>query len=263
MKTIKALIMCIQFFTSIPVPYEVPMDREHMERAIRVFPILGILQGIIYIFITFALLEWTPLSTVAVAFFLWLSWIIVTGGLHLDGWMDVSDGYFSFRNPEKRLEIMKDSRIGAFGVLSVLVLLSARFLFIYETISRMSLWTYPLILLIPFFGKIMMGVLLIKVKSAKADGLGAMFQQAASKGTLWRYPVYLIVLLGMILFIWPESFWGLASFIIGSSLFILIARKKIIRWFGGITGDVLGAAVEGGETLLWLILWLLPYVGLA
>lgn len=67
----------------------------------------------------------------------------------------------------------------------------------------------------------------------------------------------------MILFIWPESFWGLASFIIGSSLFILIARKKIIRWFGGITGDVLGAAVEGGETLLWLILWLLPYVGMA
>ena len=46
MKMMKGLIMCIQFFTSIPIPYEVPMDRRHINMAIKMFPVLGLLQGV-------------------------------------------------------------------------------------------------------------------------------------------------------------------------------------------------------------------------
>ena len=128
MKTIKGLIMSIQFFTSIPIPYEVPMDRDHIERAVRTMPILGLLQGFVYAGVLYGLLNWTPISPLGAAFFIWLSLIIVTGGIHLDGWMDTSDAFFSYRDKEKRLEIMKDPNTGAFGVLSVIVLLGARFL---------------------------------------------------------------------------------------------------------------------------------------
>ena len=104
----------------------------HIEKAIKMFPLLGILQGIFYAFLLYGLVNWTPFSPLAAAFFVWLSLIFLTGGLHLDGWMDASDAFFSYRDKQKRLEIMKDPRVGAFGVLSIIVLLSARFLFIYE-----------------------------------------------------------------------------------------------------------------------------------
>ena len=68
MKTIKGLIMRIQFFTSIPIPYEVPMDRVHIERAIKTFPLLGLLQGIFYSFLLYGLMHWTAFSALAVAF---------------------------------------------------------------------------------------------------------------------------------------------------------------------------------------------------
>ena len=172
--------MSIQFFTSIPIPYEVPMDRVHIEKAIKTFPLLGLLQGMFYAFLLYGLIQWTPLSPLAAAFFVWLALIVLTGGIHLDGWMDASDAFFSYRDRQKRLEIMKDPRVGAFGVLSVMVLLSARFLFIYEISLRAVDATFVLIVLIPFLSKSVMGILLIKVRAAKEEGLGTLFKQACN-----------------------------------------------------------------------------------
>ena len=113
---------------------------------------------------------------------------VLTGGIHLDGWMDASDAFFSYRDRQKRLEIMKDPRVGAFGVLSVMVLLSARFLFIYEISLRAFDATFVLIVLIPFLSKSVMGILLIKVRAAKEEGLGTLFKQAATRHTFGFIP---------------------------------------------------------------------------
>jgi adenosylcobinamide-GDP ribazoletransferase len=256
MKTIKGLIMSIQFFTSIPIPYEVPMDRVHMEKAIKMFPLLGLLQGIFYSFLLYGLMHWTSFSPLAVAFAVWLSLIVLTGGLHLDGWMDASDAFFSYRDKQRRLEIMKDPRIGAFGVLSVIVLLSARFLFIYEIILQAVEATYFFLLFIPFLGKSVMGILLLKVQAAKEEGLGTLFKQAATPRTLWIYPIYIVIVFGGMLIMMPEAVTGFLLLLIVSILFLLIAARKMVKWFGGITGDVLGASVEGAEIVLWMTLWL-------
>lgn len=260
MKTIKGLIMGIQFFTSIPIPYEVPMDRDHIERAVRTMPILGLLQGAVYAGLLYILLHWTPLSPLAAAFFVWLALILVTGGIHLDGWMDTSDAFFSYRDKDKRLEIMKDPRMGAFGVLSIIVLLSARFLFIYESILHMVDAVYVLIVLIPFLSKSMAGVLIIKVRAAKEDGLGTMFKKAAGRYTLWFYPLYIAVVLAA-LWLWqPDSIAAAAVLVLMTGVFLLIAARKAVKWFGGITGDVLGASIEGVEIVLWMALWLWLYI---
>jgi len=259
MKIIKGFIMAVQFFTSIPIPYEVPMDRVHIEKAIKTFPILGLLQGIFYAFVMFAISAWTPLSPLAGAFFVWLSMIVITGGLHLDGWMDASDAYFSYRDQARRLEIMKDSRVGAFGVLSVLVLLSAKFLFIYEIAERLYEGSYALIAFIPFLSKSLMGILLINVKAAKEEGLGTLFKNAASKYTLWNYPIYVLLLFGMFVAVWPEVLSGAFLLLLAGLVFLMVAARKAVKWFGGITGDVLGASVEGVEIVLWMTLWLWHY----
>ena len=259
MKMMKGLIMCIQFFTSIPIPYEVPMDRRHINMAIKMFPVLGLLQGFLYGILAYALIGWTPLSALAIAFIIWLSQVVITGGIHLDGWMDCSDAFFSYRDRAKRLEIMKDPRMGAFGVLSVIVILSARFLFIYEIVVMAVDVSYIFIVLIPFIGKMVMGVLLMSVKGAKEDGLGTLFKQAASSRTLWIYPIYLLPMLLLILLLWPKAMLGVLLVVIVALLFILVTSRKIMNWFGGITGDVLGASVEGVEILLWMTVWLWHY----
>ncbi|KOP79604.1 adenosylcobinamide-GDP ribazoletransferase [Cytobacillus solani] len=259
MKWLKGLLINFQFFTSIPVPVELPMDKDHLEKAIKTFPLLGLIQGGIYASLFYAILHWTPFSVLTAALVLWLAGIIITGGIHLDGWMDTSDAFFSYRDREKRLEIMKDPRTGAFGVLSVIVLLTAKFFFMYEITQKALPATYLFIAAIPFFSKMVMGVLLLKVKAAKKEGLGTLFKNASNKRTLVIYPIYVILLLAAAGILFNHLLFGMIVFTVVSILFLLILSRKIISWFGGMTGDVLGASVEGMELVLWMILWLLHY----
>ncbi|MED3552455.1 adenosylcobinamide-GDP ribazoletransferase [Cytobacillus praedii] len=259
MKWLKGLLINFQFFTSIPIPIELPMDKDHLEKAIKTFPLLGLIQGGIYAFLFYAVIHWTPFSVLTAALVLWLAGIIITGGIHLDGWMDASDAFFSYRDREKRLEIMKDPRTGAFGVLSIIVLLSTKFFFIYEISQKVQPATFFFIAIIPFFSKMVMGVLLLKVKAAKKEGLGTLFKNASNKRTLFIYPIYVILLFAAAAMLFNQIIVGIIVFMIVSILVLLILTKKVISWFGGMTGDVLGASVEGMELVLWMTLWLFHY----
>lgn len=257
-KLLKGILINLQFFTAIPIHLEIPMDKPHLKGAVQAFPLLGLLQGGIYAALFFLLLEYTPFSNLAVAFLLWVMTILFTGGIHLDGWMDASDGYFSYKDQQKRLEVMNDPRTGAFGVISVIVLLSSRFLFIYEITENVQVISYVMIAGIPMLSKSVMGLLLLTVKSAKKEGLGALFQSAAAPKDLWIYPVYLIGFFCLMSLF--DTVMLLANVLIGTAfVMLLVCRSKAVKWFGGITGDVLGAAVEGTELILWMALWLLHY----
>jgi adenosylcobinamide-GDP ribazoletransferase len=262
MNFLKGFLLDLQFFTAIPIRSELPMDKPHLKSAVQAFPLVGLLQGGIYASLFYVLTEYSPLSTLAVAFFLWLMSILLTGGIHLDGWMDASDAYFSYGDQPKRLEIMKDPRTGAFGVISVNVLLSSRFLFIYEITENVQTVSYMMIAAIPFLSKSVMGVLLLTVKSAKNEGLGALFQSAATIKVLWIYPIYIAVILALMTFV-DNGFMLLSILIMSSFISLQVCRRKAVSWFGGITGDVLGAAVEGTELILWVTLWLLHYFAMA
>lgn len=261
-KLLYGFILNLQFFTSIPIRMEVEINPKNIDGAIRTFPLLGLFQGGIYAGILYSFLNWTSLSPLAISFVVWLAMIILTGGIHLDGWMDTSDAYFSFRDKERRLEIMKDPRTGAFGVISIIVLLSAKFLFIYEVVLKLEDASYLLILAIPFFGKMLMGTLLLRAPLAKQEGLGYLFQQSKQKATLWLYPVYLIVVLLSTLLVETESFIPILNLFVVTLIIFLYLKQKVLKWFGGITGDVIGASVEGTECSLWLIVWLYHYYGM-
>ena len=259
MKVIKGFIINLQFFTALPIHMEIPMDREHLRNAAGTFPVLGLLLGGFYAVLLYALVEWTPLSPLAVAFFLWLAMIAATGGLHLDGWMDASDAFFSYRDHERRLEIMSDSRTGAFGVLSVIVLLSARFLFIYEVVLMLNPVAYILVIWIPFLRRCVMGATLFTIRAAKQSGLAVLFREAGGVRSLWLYPVYFAVLAAICFMAEPASLWPVLILAGAAAWSYVFIRRGAVAWFGGITGDVLGASVEGTEVVLWMTLWLLHY----
>jgi adenosylcobinamide-GDP ribazoletransferase len=243
----------------LPFPIEVPIEKKNIERSVQTLPLFGLIQGAMYAGFLYILFMWTPLSPLAAAFLLWLFIVVLTGGLHLDAWIDCSDAYFSYRDKENRLRIMKDSRIGAFGVLSVIVLLAARLLFIFEIILMANTYTYLFILVIPFFGKLLMGMMLAKLPLAREEGMAHFYSKATEPKTLWIYPVYLLFLLIGSAFLDLESLVLLFFMLLVTYFLFVFYRRKSLKWFGGITGDVTGAAGEGAEICLWMILWLFHY----
>ncbi|ALX48557.1 adenosylcobinamide-GDP ribazoletransferase [Lentibacillus amyloliquefaciens] len=247
----------LQFFTTIPIKRELPMSRFHLSFALRTFPLLGLLQGVIYASVLFVFLSYTPFSEVIIALCLWLVMILLSGGIHLDGLIDTSDAYFSYREPEKRLEVMQDPRVGAFGVLSVVVFLGVRFVILYKLVTMAHDGTYLLVVLIPFLGKMLMGAYLQVLPAARNNGMAHFFKQGASRSFWVVYGFYLITIGSLIGLLNSEL---LASYFILVSFMIVIGyiiASKIKKHFGGISGDTLGASSEGMELVLWIVMWLL------
>lgn len=101
------ILINLQFFTSIPIKSRFSLDQHQLKYMLRTFPVLGLLQGSIYAAFIYILQSFTPFTNLLMTLFLWLLLIILSGGIHLDGWIDASDAYFSYKEPEKRLEVMK------------------------------------------------------------------------------------------------------------------------------------------------------------
>lgn len=253
------MLINLQFFTIMPIPYEFPMNKKYITFAVKTFPILGLLQGGMFAGVLYLLIYHSPFSHLAIAFLIWLLTIVITGGLHLDGWMDASDAFFSYQSIEKRLDIMKDPRTGAFGVISLVVLLSGRFLFIYEITGMLNTSTFICILTIPFLSKSLMGYLLLIVPAAREEGLGYFFQKTVHKNSLRMYPFYLLLFLVLVACLDIHAAWLIVLLVMITIAFGLLCQRKMMKWFSGMTGDTLGASVEGMEWILWMSIWLLHY----
>lgn len=254
------LILNLQFFTTIPIKnIEVPIQANYLRRTVQLFPLLGLLQGIIYSFVAFVLHTWTPLSSLAMTLILWLLPLLITGAIHLDGWIDSSDAYFSYRDRKRRIEILADPTIGAFGLISAICLLTIRFVVLYEIFTLATAMTFLLFILVPFLGKISMSLFITFIKPAKQEGLGYLFYKASNRKVLLSNSFFLLIIY-TILFLLDVDL-VLIGIILLTVMFIsyLYIKRKIKTAFGGMNGDLVGGATEGVETVLWLVIWLYHY----
>lgn len=238
---IKGLILTLQFLTRLPINIPVDFKSENIKKSTFFFPYTGMLLGFIaWIPYYFLASQNSDIASILTLFLM----IFLTGGLHLDGLSDMADGFFSNKKPEDILIIMKDSRIGAFGVLSLILLI----LFKYTIISNFE--TNLLLALMLSMGNARL-VVLIQIafkKIARPGGLGDMLHSSN--------PKYYIIA-SSILYILLNIFLGykflialVASFIVGEMI-SLYTYKKI----DGFTGDVYGASIEIVESVSLLVFW--------
>jgi len=247
------LCLALQFLTVFPLGKEVPWEAKTARWSVRMFPVVGVLVGSVQAIIYWLFVQ-TPVSPLFLSLSLLFLAIFLSGGLHAEGWMDVSDAFFSYRDKERRLDIMKDSRVGAFAVLSIIFLLSFRFVFLYEVMHQ---HVAPVVfIVVPFFSRSFMSLLLLYGKLAKPTGMAAAFREHVTKGDARFIIVLLSIGIAGFSVVRPVETILLA---IGAFFSLLGARSFYERQFGGITGDMLGAFVEGTEVWLWFILWLLPF----
>ncbi|WKA54108.1 adenosylcobinamide-GDP ribazoletransferase [Planococcus shixiaomingii] len=243
-------LLALQFFSVIPVKKELPLEKNDVTSMYLMLPILGLLFGGIMAAGAGVLLNFTESSSLLAAFVVVVLGIFLSGGLHMDGIADVGDAYFSYQDRERRLEIMGDPRIGAFGAIVLVLIIVGKIVVVAEIIEHAPL---IVIALIPVFSRIGLMLLFSKTASAKEKGLAAFFQQRANTEQIAIGAIiFLVIVLG---FLGYMSGWLIAF---GMAAVLMISlygyRKWCLKNFGGVTGDLFGAYVEGAELLLWMAL---------
>lgn len=206
------------------------------------FPLVGFCIGWALFFVRSFILARTQ-DTLLSAFVTLFFWVFLTRGLHIDGVADVCDALWAER--EKRQSILKDPRVGTFGVLGIAFVLGAK----WVLLVRLSEGAFPLVLA-PLFGRtvtLLFGAF-FRAPLRETPGLAEEFV-----GRVPRFVFSLWALgIGVLSFFalgWPGVLKTLVSFGIMFTL-----GKGMARAFGGVNGDVVGAGVEWGE-VVWLFLW--------
>lgn len=228
------------------------MNEKSVTAMFGTMPIISMMMGLTILFAIYVnelFFQFTPLL---LAILLVVLNIVMTGGLHLDGWIDLSDAYFSYRDRERRLEILSDSRVGAFGAISLVVMILLKVAFFYEVLIQHVSLVY--FFFIPVLCRIAMLLYFSLTKNVKETGLAAYFKAQVVVRHLWVYIVLYMVFLITLSFV----FKNMILFVLLLSMIVItfIYRKWTINHFGGMTGDLLGALYEGMELALWGILLL-------
>ncbi|MFZ1745395.1 MAG: adenosylcobinamide-GDP ribazoletransferase [Nitrospirales bacterium] len=211
--------------------------------SLRWFPLIGFLLGASLVMMD-RLLESIFLPVVLNMVLLTL-YVLVTGGLHLDGWADTVDALSGGRDPEHRLTILRDSRIGALGATGLLLILGLRYA---------GLLTLPvgiregMLFCMPAIGRWAMVIGCWGVVYPRSEGLAAQFIRTVT----WPDILVATTVVGL-------GLWGMFDAVTAVLLMMAVCLivRSVVWWmskkFGGITGDVLGAINEGVEVLFLIL----------
>lgn len=232
MKALQQLILGVQFLTRIPITKKsVPCEPTDFRGAMWFFTLIGLMIGLIqYGAFCSGEILFGPLMGSIIA---GVAGIWATGGLHLDGLADVFDGFGANQGKERTLEIMKDSRVGTFGVLAIVIDLSIHFVGIYSLKEAPYLYIW-----VPVCAKMGVCFLCFIGKNIK-QGMGALWIQNITAGQV----IFNLFVAAVVGFVMVQSIWLLG----GIGIVLCIAyqvNRYVTKRLGGINGDVLGACSQ-------------------
>lgn len=224
--------IAFSMYSKIPMP-KTQWNEKNMRYSMCFFPIIGMVIGLVLFLFCYL----TNLLELGVLFRLSgivVIPIIITGGIHLDGFIDTQDAISSYQSKERKLEILKDSHIGAFALISCLV-------YVMLTIGVWSELNLQSILTLCFgyiLSRALSGFSVVSFDLAKDSGLVHTFSDAAQKRVV-RYCMLFFAIISSILMIAVGGVIGI-SVLLGAMVAFHVYRIISYKQFGGITGDLAG-----------------------
>ncbi len=246
----RSFLTALQFLTRIHIVNQRDLTMADFGRSTRYFPLVGVVLGLIYAFFALVLMVFLGSHLYTVRAFLTLLPLLLTGGLHCDGFMDTVDGLFSGRSREHMLEIMKDSRTGSFGVVafgSLLLFNWSLILDLQEPVLVVALFAMPII------GRLAMLFVVSYFPYARPEGMGKAFSEMADHKAL------AIGAVTAVLFVVPVGLAAILALAAGILWAFLLGRYAT-RKLGGVTGDVYGAAEMTTETVVLVVFFLCAHL---
>jgi adenosylcobinamide-GDP ribazoletransferase len=240
----RSLFAALRFLSILPVPASWARQDKHLSRSVKFFPVAGLVMGAIVAGCVWLLSFVLPQIVVSAMAVVLLA--IITRGLHLDGLADTADGFFSVSDRQRTLEIMKDSFIGAMGVIAIVSVLLLK-LATLSALGGEMLWRGVLLMVLT--GRCMMTVPISLFGYARKEGgLGKLFYETRSGfNALWA--VGFVLVAGWFIAGLAGIAAAIASVLV-TVVFGLYCKYKI----GGVTGDTIGATCEIVEVITVLVM---------
>lgn len=199
------------------------------------FPLVGLCIGALLV----AIAAYSPFDRDLSAFAILLTWVLITGGLHLDGFGDSCDGLLAAVAPEERRRIMRDPRAGMWAVAGTILLLLGKWLAIRAAPAEM-------LILAPVLGRWALVLAAYAFPSVSETGMAATFRDGLGRRQVLIASVWVVILLTQI---------ELTALALGSCVFALVfGRWAARRLGGGLSGDIYGAICELTELLSLFVL---------
>ena len=255
MKILRWIAVSFSMFSRIPMP-RFKWEEDDMSQSLTFFPWVGAVIGLLtygagYIYYELDLPFW------AVGAVILLIPILVTGGFHLDGYMDVKDALSSYADRDKKLEILKDPNVGSFAIIGIIcriiiMLVSICMILLYGNYRSLAVMS-----LIFWNARCLSGLTSILFPKARKSGMLYGETSETGKSTV----VFLIIqlLLGLGFTIYNDYRLAVLMIVVGG-LLVLLYRKKTDREFGGVTGDTAGYFITCLESDMLLIMAVLLWV---
>lgn len=242
MKLINAFIMALGMFTVIPMPYK-KWDDDGVRHMMKLYPLVGLVVGLIHYSI-YKFISIFNISTILIAAITMVTPFIITGMLHLDGYMDVCDALLSRRDQKEKVRILKDPNTGAFAVISLAILFIIDFASIYTLVDKTE--NIIGLIIIPIISRSLMGLMLLKKESMKESSLGSYFKKGTRKADI--FILYLFLFIATLVFIYFIGYKGLIVSL-GMIISALISVNKSTKELGGMSGDSAGYGLVISELI--------------
>ncbi len=228
--TLRELIVALHFLTRLPVPRLESVDADELSRAASWFPLVGALIGAL---VAFAVAVGGYFDPRLGALLGLLTWVLVTGALHLDGLADVADALGAVhRSSERFLEVLRDPHVGTFGVTAIVLVVASKLVLLAILAERGAPAALILVAAWARWGVLYLALVLKPL----ADGMGARFASRLDARTVGIAAAILTLL---------SAFF--APVLIGALVAVVLLAVFWRVQIGGFTGDCLGASIEVTE----------------
>ena len=236
---IKSMIIAFSMYSIIPMPH-VEWDDKSMKHAFLFFPFVGAFIGCVCYFF-FSIIE----NSIMRACVLSVIPLLVTGGIHMDGFMDTIDALFSNKDVKQRLEIMKDPHVGAFAVIYCVIYMILTVGF-YSQVNEARIF----VVIFGFcFSRVLSAIAVIKFPKAKNTGLAALWSKS-SDNSMYYMLILEAVLFSLLMVL--SDFRGGIQAVIMSGIVFIYHHYNSMKNFGGITGDLAGYFLQILELMILL-----------
>lgn len=239
---IQSMVVAFSMYSKIPMP-KITWTKKNMKYSLCFFPMVGVAIGLVLMAVLWACRQ-AGFGVIFTASAATVVPVFVTGGIHLDGYLDTIDALRSYGDREKKLEILKDPNSGAFAIIYGLVYFLANFA-VWTEIHQKVL---PFVYISFVMSRTLSALSIVSFPLAKNTGLAATFQDGAHRKRVKIVMVcYYLIEAGVSLFLHP--LYG--SVLIALSLVSFCIHYSLCKkTFGGITGDLAGFFLQICELLV-------------
>lgn len=252
MRWIQSMVIAFSMYSKVPMP-QIEWNQENMKYVMIFFPWVGAFIGFLALLLD-GFLTVMPFGKLVRGILFTVLPILITGGIHMDGFMDTQDAIHSYKSQEEKLRILKDPNTGAFAVISSMIY----FLLSVAVFSELNKEGIEIISIGYFLTRCLSGLSVATFPCCKKSGLAATFSSMAERKTTKLF-LSIFIIAAAFLLAFYHQLMGISALV--AAILVFVFYGKMSRSvFGGINGDLAGWFLQMAELAMAIIVLIMQSI---